>query len=280
MQKRTPMIALLALPILSGCMSLLQGNQEIMRSGTSSSLVDYLYPDGEIPPAVSETLPHLELPLRVGIAFVPSSRDHLLSGAQKAELLNEVASTFRERQYVSSIEAIPDQYLASSRGIIGMQQVAALYDIDVMALVSYDQVAFTGERDAALLYWTIVGTALVKGNTNEVRTMIDTAVFDVPTARLLFRAPGTDQEQRNATFIDAQREMRHLQTESFAGANRDMIVNLDAELGRFEERVKQGEVAQVSWSGGSGGGGSTGLSMLAILLAGLAWRRLRPASVV
>ena len=69
-----------------------------------------------------------------------------------------------------------------------------------MALVSYDQVANTSEKTSSLLYWTIVGAYVVKGNKNDVQTFVDTAVFDMATRKLLFRAPGVsdDPEQRDA----------------------------------------------------------------------------------
>lgn len=44
------------------------------RRGVSSSLVDYLYPEGQVPPQYEETVPHLRLPLTVGLAFVPSQK--------------------------------------------------------------------------------------------------------------------------------------------------------------------------------------------------------------
>ena len=254
----------------SGCSSLLTGSQEQVREGSSTSLVDYLYPNGQVPPEPGDTLPTLSLPLSVGIAFVPSKARTDLGEAEKQALLDAVAAGFRDRHYVHSIQTIPDQYLRSARGIVGMQQVAALYGVDVMALVSYDQLAFSGERDSALLYWTIVGTAVVKGNTNEVQTLIDTAVFDVGTATLLFRAPGVHRQQRNATLFDSARDLRHLRQDSFAAANGDMISNLDVELGRFEERVKAGDAVQVAWT--DGGGGALGVWLLLALAATGLWR--------
>ncbi|MEO1245359.1 MAG: rhombotarget lipoprotein [Pseudomonadota bacterium] len=270
--KRLTLLATLSLPFLAGC-SFLLGSEERVRSGESSSLVDYLYPDGQIPPPAPEELPRLDLPLRVGIAFVPSAGRSDLSEAQKAALMQQVAEAFRDRPYVSSIETISEHYLRSAKGVLGMQQVAGLHGIDVMALVSYDQISFSSERDSALLYWTIVGTAFVKGNSNEVQTLIDTAVFDVSTARLLFRAPGIHSQQRNSTFFDNARELRELRSVGFAVANEDMIVNLEHELGEFEEQAKAGETATVAWRDGSGGGGSSGAIFLLVLF-GLAFLTL------
>lgn len=259
-------IIVLLMTFLAGCSSFWLGpGYEKTREGASSSLVDYLYPDGEIPPAVSDNLPFLNLPVRVGIAFVPSINDQDISAAEKQALLEHVASQFRDRDYVQSIETIPGNYMRSARGLQGMKQVAALYGVDIMALVSYDQISFSGERDSALLYWTIIGALAVKGNTNEVQTMIDTAVFDVTTARLLFRAPGTARDQRNVTLLESGRDLRKLRSEGFVTATDDMIVNLDQELKGFRAAVEAGELAQVEWKPGSGGG-SLSISLLALLV--------------
>jgi rhombotail lipoprotein len=257
----------LLLPALSACSSLwLATGAGNTREGASSSLVDYLYPNGEIPPAVGEQLPSLSLPLRVGIAFVPSPYQDEIPAAEKQQLLEKVADAFRDRPYVQTIDAIPDTYMQSARGVTGMKQVAGMYGVDVMALVSYDQISFTDEKKSALLYWTIIGAVTVKGSTNEVQTLIDTAVFDVKTSRLLFRAPGTHRSQENATLIDLSKELRKLRSAGFNAATDDMIVNLATELDGFREAVAQGERAEVKWREGSGGGGSLALSLLAFLL--------------
>jgi rhombotail lipoprotein len=266
-------ILMVGIMLIQGCSTLWFGDSyEKRRDGTSSSLVDYLYPDGRIPPPAESVLPQLNLPLRVGIAFVPARGREDITAAEKQALLDRVAAAFRDRDYVESIETIPEDYLRSTQGITGMQQVAALYSLDVFALVSYDQVAFSGERESSLLYWTIVGAVVVKGNRNEVQTMIDTAVFDVQSARLLFRAPGMHLDQRNATLVDSARDLRTLRSEGFVAATDVMIGNLDGELEEFRAKVKEGQGAQVAWRQGSGGGDAGWQFVLALLLLALGWK--------
>jgi rhombotail lipoprotein len=241
------------------------------RSGVSSSLVDYLYPAGEVPPDVQERIPYLELPLRVGIAFVPNpGGSSPISEATKMELLENVKAEFVEREYIEHIEVIPDTYLRSSRGINGMQQVARLYGVDVMALVSYDQVAVSEDNPASFLYWTIVGSYVIKATSNEVQTFVDTAVFDVMTARLLFRAPGLDKSSDRSTLVESGEVVRKTRDASFSRAMETMTESLAMELDRFRERVKEDTtVAEVQWQPGYGGG-SIGLWFLvALLLAGI-----------
>ncbi len=253
-----------AVLLLTGCTSHWFGSaHETRRNTVSSSLVDFLYPNGEQPPSRSQDLPTLELPLRVGVAFVPSKHQRLTENVQ-FELMQRVKKAFIERPYVEDIELIPEIYLRSANGIVGMQQVARMHDIDVMAMVSYDQLTISGERDSAILYWTIVGGLLVKGNTHEVQTMVDTAVFDVASAELLIRAPGQATGQTNTTYVDAPRNARKLETESFSQATDEMILNLNAELENFRQQIKDGRKASVNWQEGRSGGGSVSY-VLAIL---------------
>lgn len=245
--------------LLAGCSSLWNLGGET-RSGVSSSLVDYLYPSGEVPPDMQESIPFLELPLRVGIAFVPgqSARD-AISEVTKIELLENVKAEFVNREFIEHIEVIPDTYLRSSKGINGMQQVARLYGVDVMALVSYDQVAVSEDNPTSFLYWTIVGSYVIKATSNEVQTFVDTAVFDVKTARLLFRAPGLDKMSDRSTLVESGEVIRKTRDASFTAAMGTMTLNLASELDQFRERVKQDpSVAEVKWKPGSSGGGAFG----------------------
>ena len=266
--KLTLVLALLAIS-LTGCSAMWNWSGG-HRQGTSSSLVDYLYPDGEVPPAVSQTIPHLELPLRVGIAFVPGQSHYgTISEATKMQLLESVKGQFLDRGYIDHIEVIPDAYLRSSQGVTGMQQVARLYGVDVMALVSYDQIAVSEENPSGLLYWTIVGSYFIKATSNEVQTFVDTAVFDITTAQMLFRAPGADTMSDRSTLVEAGETVRKARDASFAAAMQQMTANLAVELDQFEDRVKSDStVASTSWKEGHGGGGSFSIVALLGLLAG------------
>lgn len=273
-------IAMLAsLASLAGCTEFFGGYAAQTRSGVSSSLVDYLYPKGEVPPPVDERVPRLELPLRVGLAFVPQAAGGAEgpSEALRMQVLEKARAQFAGRKYVSTIEIIPETYLRSTKGFDGMQQVARLYGVQVMALVSYDQVAATGDNKLSLTYWTIVGAYLVKGTENETQTFVDTAVFDVATRKLLFRAPGVDSRERSSTAIESAEVARRVRADSFSAAMADMTTRLSVELDRFEQRLKtEPQLAEVEWKdGGGGGGGAAGWLTLAALAAAAARRRSR-----
>jgi rhombotail lipoprotein len=267
---------LFACLLLTGCAGLFgQGNRE----GVSSSLVDYLYPEGEKPPEQTAVTPNLELPLTVGIAFVPTYGNAALSEAERMNLLNKVKSHFEGREYIREIAVIPEAYMRSGRGFQSLEQVARLYNLDVVALVSYDQVAHTDERTSSFLYWTIVGAYVVKGNENDVNTFVDTAVFDVASNKLLFRAPGVSDITSSTTYVEMDADRRATQQKGFEQAMADMTVNLDKELDVFKERIREDQSVRISYtpsyrsSGGSGGGGTSGIVALTVLALLIGIRR-------
>ena len=262
--------------LLAGCTSFWHAYSGGERRGVSSSLVEYLYPEGSEPPPITETVPRLELPLRVGLAFVPSATHAemtFLSEVTKTSLLEHVRQQFLDRDYISEIEVIPETYLRAGTGFTSLQQVSRIYDLDVIALVSYDQVVATSDTTSSFLYWTIIGAYVVEGSKNDVQTFVDTAVFDIPTRQLLFRAPGIDKSASKSTLIKSSEELRETRTESFGRAIDDMSENLVTELNQFEIRIEnEPTVAEVV---PRSGGGTTWLVTFLLLAVTLFWRRRR-----
>ena len=271
-------LTLLTMAILvAGCTSFWHAYSGGERRGVSSSLVEYLYPEGNEPPPITETIPRLELPLRVGLAFVPSATHTemaFLSEATKTSLLERVRQQFLDRDYIAEIEVIPETYLRVGTGFTSLQQVSRIYNLDVIALVSYDQVVATSDTTSSFLYWTIIGAYVVEGSKNDVQTFVDTAVFDIPTRQLLFRAPGINKSASKSTLIKSSEELRDTRTESFGRAIDDMSENLVTELNKFEFRIQnEPAVAEVIPRSGGSGGGATSLVTCLLLSAALFWRR-------
>ncbi|AIW18849.1 rhombotarget lipoprotein [Vibrio coralliilyticus] len=237
--------------LLTGCSGLGQSEET-----ASSSLVDFLYPNTKDYQEHQPTMPHLVLPINVGIAFVPSSNYSRLnlSAKRKHEILSKVRSEFMGLDYVSRIEIISDSYLKKGGGFENLKQISRLYDVQVMALVSYDQVARSSQNNAALLYWTIAGLYLIPGDQNTTQTFVDTAVFDINSSKLLFRAPGTSDVESLSTAVGLEETFHENSNEGFDLAVIDMVSNLNSELDMFKTRVKEENVADVSYSDEYSGG--------------------------
>ncbi|MFP5349670.1 MAG: rhombotarget lipoprotein [Gammaproteobacteria bacterium] len=261
---RAVVLGVSLLALLAGCAHFGRSRESV-----SSSLVDFLYPRGELPPAYEQTVPNLPLPLNVGIAFVPESRG-ALSEPKKNELLIKTKAAFLDRPFIGQIVIIPDTFMRSGKGFATLDQVARLFNLDVIALVSYDQVANTDHTNLGVLYWTIVGAYTVPANRHEVRTFVDTAVFDVRTHKLLFHAPGVAANKNYSTLVGDAVRRRVAMEQGFDLAMADMTANLATEIEQFKERIKQDRSVTVSHRAGYSGTGSFD-AVLLLLLGPLAW---------
>ena len=248
----------------------------------SSSLVDFLYPHGAAPPQ-QDAIPQLRIPLRVGLVFLPSNDFDATGGldaAHREALLERIRQRFSSRKFVAEIVVIPDYYLKGRSGFAGLEGVQRLYGVDVMALVSYDQVVHTDENNWSLGYLTIVGAYVLKGSRHDVSTLVDLAVVDPVSRSLVLRAGGTSTGHGNTTWIDAQRETRGAAVDGYDAAADQMIEHFDAALTKFEADVRSGnaavKVVRKNDAGRSGGGGGGALSwpFILALLALVTFRRV------
>ncbi len=239
------------------------------RAHRASSVVSFLYP-AENQPLVTPSTPELALPLRVGLAFVPSAerRADGFTAMQKQALLQNVAAEFRALPFVQSIEVVPESYLRPAGGFANLDQLRGLLGIDVVVLVGYDQAQFTEDNGFAFAYWTIVGAYFVRGNRNDTHTLMEASVYDIRSRALLFRAPGSNQTKAAVELINVDRKLRDDSGRSFTAATADLTANLRTELEAFKQRVKEGKAdATIVHRPGYTGAGAFSLAELGALLA-------------
>lgn len=269
MQKVRVLFMLCVLALLSGCAQ--------TASRYNSSTVEYLYPDRDQIVETAGTA-HLQLPIKVGVAFVPNhqemvrpqhsgwpsgwgsgSRGDALTESEKTNLLEKVSRRFETLEFVHAIEIIPSAYLVPQGSFANLDQIRTMFGIDVIALVAYDQTQFTDEGIASITYWTLVGAYIVPGEKNATHTMVDTAVYDIKSRTLLFRAPGVSYVKSASTPVNLSEQLRRDRVKAFDMAADDLIVNLEHQLDRFKDSLKKRpQEIQITHRDGYSGGGFTG----------------------
>ncbi|MGY0216142.1 rhombotarget lipoprotein [Endozoicomonadaceae bacterium StTr2] len=256
-------IAAMAL-LINGCQS--------SSAYRNSSVMDYLYPESE-KQVVSQAITTLRLPLKVGIAFTPDSYRHnpVLSESQKLALLDKVSASFQSLEFVSSIEVIPSAYLKPRGSFQNLDQIQRMFNVDVIALVSFDQTRFTEEGVASLAYWTLVGAYIIPAEKNATHTLLDAALYDIQSRSLLFRAPGLSTVDSRSTLVNLDAQVREDSAKGFDEAGEDLITNLELQLARFKERIKSDPAAVTieHRPGYTSGGSSTLLLLLAVIAFGV-----------
>lgn len=217
-----------------------------------SSLASYLgakpAPAGAPAPGPAD----VELPFRLGIAFVPAdptqSRGDFaptnqlgpLGPGQEPELHTKVAASFEKKAWARDLKTIPSLYLARGGGWEDLDKVARSFQVEVVALVSVDQIQFSNPKWYAWTYWTLVGAYMVKGDKNDTTTVVDAAVYHVPSRTLLFRAGGVGTAKGTSTWSGREDAFRQQSRESLALAMTDLSGALDREAAAFRQAVATG----------------------------------------
>lgn len=241
----------------------------------NTSVVQYLYPN-QSEHVDAPAIPVLSLPLKVGIAFVPeeqrgSRRGDFIYGGneqfteeQKMALMKAVSGDFKKYPFVQSIELIPSAYLMPRGSFANLDQIRSMFGVDVIALLSYDQVQFTDEGLLSMTYWTVVGAYVIRGEKNDTKTMMDAVVYDIASRKLLFRAPGISQVKASATPVNLSEELRNDSELGFKQAATNLVANLQVQLADFKDRVKNSpeEFKVVEKPGYKGAGGMGGLDLM------------------
>src|SRR6266849_210309 len=273
--------ALLMIVFLAACAS----QTEIRRR---SDLMSYLYPDASDAPPPSPQKARVQLPLRLGIAFIPSGggtprqsapqwlpaaridNGPVVSRQDEKKLLDVVGKSFATREWVKEIVIIPSTYLTPRGGFDNLDQIARMYGVDVIALASVDQIQYVNQGRIA--YLSIVGPYILPLEKNDTRTMIDVAVFHVPTRTFLLRAPGISDVRGNSTTIDEPKALRERADTGLQIATVDLAKNLNEEVENFKTSLISGERQEVEIVNQKGisirSSGSFGpVDMLAVLAA-------------
>ena len=220
---------------LTGCASMEQSTKQRQ----VASVLTFLFPGTEAPPPPSDKVAVLDVPFRIGVAFVPDQADATfrLSETDRLKLAGQVRDAFAKYPFIREIEAVPSLYLEPGGGFANLDRVASLLRLDVIALISYDQVQHSGASGWSFLYWTGIGAYVIEGDQYDVLTAVETTVFDIRSRRLLMRAAGTSTLKGSATMVGFSEAARSARTKSFEDAVAQMIGNLHGEVKSFRERA-------------------------------------------
>lgn len=183
--------------------------------------------------------PTITVPLRLGISFAPSlNYGEGFPEKERMNLMQEMASQFKSYKFVESIELIPSLYLEEGGGFSNLDKLRQLFDIDVIMLLSYDQSQFKDTGALSITYWTLVGAYFVKGEKNDTHTLMDAALFHIPSRKMLLRASGINHLKNSATPINLSEQAREDSLNGFRQASMDLTKNLQASLYNFRKEIR------------------------------------------
>jgi rhombotail lipoprotein len=222
---------------LAGCAS----GQAGSRHRQVASVLSFLYPGNEKPDLSNDRVAEIRVPFRVGVAFVPDAgRSELrLAEPERQQLAGKVRDAFADYPFIRQIVAVESMFLQPGGGYDNLDRAAAMLNLDVVALISYDLVQHADSNGWSFLYWTGIGAYLVEGDQFDVLTSVNCAVIDIKSRRLLMHAGGTARDRGAATLVGFSEKAREARTKSFTTAIDQMIPALKNELAKFRASAGQ-----------------------------------------
>lgn len=201
-----------------------------------SNLAAYLF-GGTQPSSPAQKVP-LTLPARVGVAFVPGDPATApIPETTRKEVMDSVrAELARHTKYVASTQAIPSSYLRPKGGISDLEQVARQFEVDVIVLLAANQFQ-RNERNslAAFLDLTVIGYFALPGTTVDTATVLEAAVYHVPSRALIFRADGAAETSSLATGYGTEGRKQRDAVTSISGASKKLVTSIAEALLKFEK---------------------------------------------
>lgn len=217
-----------------------------------SSLMGYLYPDGQ-PQPQSTAVASIKLPIRLGIILAPTVDtarsgyiltprvNQPLSTGDQVTYLEQIATEFRSSPEFKDVEVIPSNYVVEGGGFQNLETLASMYSVDAIAVVSYDQLQTTDEGKDSFLYWTVIGAYMVDTEKNASTTFVDTAMFDVKSHKLLFHASGTSHSASSGTLANNSEEVRGASHQGFVDAFAAMATDITTNLKTFKDKLSSND---------------------------------------
>lgn len=82
----------------------------------------------------------------------------------------------------------------------------------------------------------------MKGEKNDTHTLMDAALFHIPSRKMLFRASGTNHTKNSATPINLSEQARKDSLSSFHQASMELTKNLQVKLYHFRIAIRNASV--------------------------------------
>ena len=189
------------------------------------------------------------MPVKVGIAFVPETKEDQtncgtapfseppgLTETEKMSLMQGVSEYFKKYDF---IKLIPSAYLDSKGSFSNLDELRILFGVDIIVLFSYDQSQFVEKGSSSILYWTLIGAYLVRGEKIDTHTMLDSAIYHIPGRKMMFRAQGISHIKGKSTPVNLKEQTRLDSLAGFQEASKNLILDLDEQLNLFKTKVKE-----------------------------------------
>jgi rhombotail lipoprotein len=225
--------------ILTACLTLCEGCAHCTGISTvqrQSNLATFLF-GGSEPKRPVQKVP-LKLPARVGVTFAPGDPGTAnIPETTKKQIIEAVRSQLAKHpRYVAGAQSIPPMYLQPKGGVNNLEQVAEQFDLDVIVILGASQFQKLGRNPlAAFMDVAVIGAFVIPGNSVDTSTVLEAAIYHVPSRALIFRTDGADTKSSRSTLYGSAQSAQDDAVTSIEDASQKLVVSIADALVGFEK---------------------------------------------
>lgn len=157
----------------------------------TSSLKSLVLPHTDTARIIEPLPAQLQPPLGVGVALTPPINPvGTVYYKDQVNLLQAVADRLSKSRYVSHTEIIPNHYVKRCQNFSCFSAIEKQFDVQAIALVSYDQIQFRADDHATRQLNLLTGKQLFEGRPGEIHTRVNTSIFTTRDQHFLLSASG------------------------------------------------------------------------------------------
>jgi rhombotail lipoprotein len=227
---------------LNGC-SIVRDPESIVREThrEPSALAAFLSQGQDIP--VRDGSVDLELPIRIGLAFLPpagNTIDAVPTTDQRGIAQARVRDVMLSVPYVSEVIIVPDYYFVPgvTGGFEKMRELSHRFDFDLLAVLASDQTSYESRNFRSLGLITVLGADLWEGDVDKAVTAIELAIVEPTSRTVVMRMASGAAFGDTTTLLDDWRSSNHLRCVSFDEARVALVDDLQIRLGELRSRLE------------------------------------------
>ncbi len=177
--------------------------------------------------------PKLPPPYRVGIVWL--DKPDLLTALEFESHSRVLAAEVKRSHLAHQVFAVPS-ILSSADDVGSVRQLGRHFQADMMLILSMREDTRRRLNATAFGYLTVIGTALVPGDTTSRETLIEAFAVEPQSGVFLFTATGAGKATRAGSMLTLGRNRKWTAAKAFEEAVQDLAAQINDELIALAER--------------------------------------------
>jgi len=185
--------------------------------------------------------PRLPPPYRVGIVWL--DKPELLSPLEFESQSRVLAADVKRSRVAYQVFSIPSSISVTGDDIPAIRELGRRFQAHLMLILSTREDTRRRLNAAAFGYLTVIGAAVIPGDTTSKETLIEAFALEPQSGVFLFTATGAGKATRAGSMLTLRRNRKWVAAKAFEEAAQDLANQINKELVTLAEQNRADSTA-------------------------------------